>query len=138
MSVGRWTSIYLLNECVELHMNRIKGGKQGQLMHSHYMNQFTPIFLDASSHLYKRVCPSVGPSVGLIDGFYIALPLCNQFAIIEGYKDFRLQHIVNHRLCSINGGIRSPRWSFVLRERDHFKYSLSIRNWIFSIHFFFL
>ena len=24
----------------------------------------TYIFLDASSHLYKRVCPSVGPSVG--------------------------------------------------------------------------
>ena len=24
---------------------------------------FTVIFLDASSHLYKRVCPSVGPSV---------------------------------------------------------------------------
>ena len=24
---------------------------------------FTPLFLDASSHLYKRVCSSVGPSV---------------------------------------------------------------------------
>ena len=29
-----------------------------------YLTQNGLIFLDASSHLYKRVCPSVGPSVG--------------------------------------------------------------------------
>ena len=28
-------------------------------------------FLDASSHLYKRVCPSVGPSVGWLVAFFL-------------------------------------------------------------------
>ena len=27
-------------------------------------------FLDASTHLYKRVCPSVGPSVGPLHVFF--------------------------------------------------------------------
>ena len=29
-------------------------------------------FLDASTHLYKKVCPSVGPSIGLSRVFFMA------------------------------------------------------------------
>ena len=32
-----------------------------------YRLMLTWLFLDASSHLYKRVCPSVGPSVTLLE-----------------------------------------------------------------------
>ena len=42
----------------------------------HYTNSiFSPLFLDASSHLYMRVCPSVCRSVCLSVG----LSLCNPF-----------------------------------------------------------
>ncbi len=36
-------------------------------------DRITSFFLDASSHLYKRVCPSVGPSVRPSVRMYVTL-----------------------------------------------------------------
>ena len=38
-------------------------GTEGYVTSSHLKTWCVEFFLDASSHLYKRVCPSVGPSV---------------------------------------------------------------------------
>ena len=40
-------------------------------VHIHVRTRVRFFFLDASSHFYKMVCPSVGPSVGLY--------VCNAF-----------------------------------------------------------
>ena len=48
-----------------IRVSRIEAALLGLFLSAffHYLSDFGS-FLDASSHLYKRVCPSVGPSVG--------------------------------------------------------------------------
>ena len=41
-------------------------------------------FLDASSHLYKRVCPSIGPSVGPSVGWLVTLSLFGLLGATNG------------------------------------------------------
>ena len=46
-------------------MHLLRAALVSTLMHRPPRSNAFASFLDASSHLYMRVCPSVGPSVGL-------------------------------------------------------------------------